>query len=311
MMNHAEVQEVFRLALDRITEKLRSDSKVIAAFVGGSLSYDQVWEKSDIDMTIVVDEDKRSYASFMLVENGICISANVTNRQSFKQNMERSLQTSFFHSYIYKSTMLFCNDAAIKDIYEGLRHVGERDLDIQLLQTASWALTSLEKAEKWLVAKQDPAYSFVWLMKTLEALAQIEVMLNLDIPTREVIQQALKYNPSFFRSMYTELIEAPKTMANMTEAVQRADAYLIDRHERLFKLIYDYLREENDIRSFSEMMQHLKNRYRMEDMLIVHGCEWLAQKEFIQRASSSLKLTPKSRIEVEELAYFDGKGMFR
>ncbi|RAP75940.1 hypothetical protein DL346_10955 [Paenibacillus montanisoli] len=309
-MNQAEVQEIFRSALDRITDKLRSDNKVIAAFVGGSLSYDQVWEKSDIDMTIVVDEDKRPYASFMLVENGICISANVTNRQNFKQNMERSLQTGFFHSYLYKSTMMFCHDAAIKDIYDRLRHVGERDLDIQLIQTASWALTSLEKAEKWIVVKRDPVYSFVWLMKTLEALAQIEVMLNLDIPTREVIQQALKYNPEFFRSMYSELIEAPKTIDGMTEAVRRADNYLAERHERLFKLVYDYLREENDIRSFSEMMQHLKNRYKMEDMLIVHGCEWLAQKGYIHRASSSLKLTPRSRIEVEELAYFDGKGFF-
>ncbi|XEC95560.1 hypothetical protein AB6A23_03020 [Paenibacillus tarimensis] len=303
-----EVQERYRAALDSFTEKLRMDKHVIAAFVGGSLSYDEVWERSDIDMTIVVDDNKRPYDSFMLVEHGICIAANVYSRQTFKQEFEKSLQTGFQHSYLSKSTMLFCEDAAIRDLFGQIGHVGERDLDVQLLQTASWGLTVLEKAEKWLVVKQDPVYSFHWLLKTVEVLAQIEVMLHRDIPTREVIQQALSYNPDFFRTMYSGLVEGPKTVEAMQEAVRLADDYIASRHERLFKLVFDYLTEENDVRPFSEMMQYLKQRYRMEDMLIVHGCEWLAQKGYIDRASSPVKLTPRSRVEVDELAYFDGKG---
>ncbi|WP_274364347.1 hypothetical protein [Paenibacillus thermotolerans] len=305
-----DVQQTYRAALESITDKLRRDQRVVAAFVGGSLSYDVVWEKSDIDMTVVVDDDKRPYASLLLVEHGICISANVSSRQSFKQQFERSLQAGFMHSFLAKSTMLFCNDPAIRDLYEQIRHVGERDLDVQLLLAASWAVTVLEKAEKWLVVKRDPTYSFLWLLKGVEQLAQIEVMLNRDIPTREVIQQALKYNPEFFQRMYHGVIEGPKTLETMKAAVAEADRYIEERHERLFKLVTDYLRSEGDVRSFSEMMQHMKQRFRMEDMLIVHGCEWLAQKGYIQRASSSVRLTARSRFELDELAYFDGKGFF-
>ncbi|QHW33711.1 hypothetical protein GZH47_24880 [Paenibacillus rhizovicinus] len=303
-----DVQQTYRIALETVTEQLRLDNRVLAAFVMGSLSYDVVWEKSDIDMTIITDDEKKPTGSVVLVEQGICISANLVSRQQFKSNLERSLNASFFHSYLSKGTLLFCNDASIRDLYERVRHVGERDLDVQLLNVASGVVTLLEKAEKWIVVKKDPTYSFLWLMKTVEELARLEVMLNRDIPTREVVQQALVYNPVFFKRMYHDLIEGPKTIEAMADAIQAADRYVEERHERLFKLVTDYLSEQHDVRPFSELMLHLKQRYRMEDMLIVHGCEWLAQKGFIKRASYPVRLTAKSRVEVEELAYFDGRG---
>ncbi|QHT62423.1 hypothetical protein GXP70_22180 [Paenibacillus lycopersici] len=306
-----DVQRKYRAALESVTEQLQRDSRVLAAFVTGSLSYDVVWEKSDIDMLIITDDEKRPNASFALVEQGICISAGLVSRQQFKLNVERALNTSFFHSYLSKGTLLFCSDASIRDVYERVRHVGERDLDVQLLTVASVVVTFLEKAEKWLVVKKDPAYSFLWLMKTVEELARLEVMLNRDIPTREVVQQALAYNPAFFKRMYHELIEGPKTIEVMDEAIRAADRYVEERHERLFKLVTDYLSQQNDIRPFSELMMHLKQQYRMEEMLIVHGCEWLAQKGFIERASYPARLTARSRVEMDELAYFDARGLMR
>jgi uncharacterized protein len=304
------IQDRYQQALDAITAKLLEDKRVVAAFIAGSLSYDVVWEKSDIDLVIVTDDEKRSNACFALTEYGICISANVLSRQAFKSDLERGLQTGHRHSFLAKSRPLICRDAAIQGLYDGIRHVGERDLDIQLLTMASWAVTALEKVEKWLVVKRDPIYSFFWLMKVTETLAGIEVMLHRDIPIREVVQQALAYNPGLFGRLYTDAIEGPKTEARMSEALQLADAYIDKHHKRLFKLVLDYLADERDVRPFSDLMQHLRQHHRVEDMLIVHGCEWLAQKGYIERASYPLKLTAKSRTELDELAYFDAKEMF-
>jgi hypothetical protein len=144
-------------------------------------------------------------------------------------------------------------------------------------------------------------------MKVVEQLAQVEVVMNRDIPTREVIHQALRYNPVFFEPMYTDLIHKPKDEAAMLQAVRLADAYLVERKDELFKLIFDYLAEENDVRPFSELMLHMKQKHRIEDGLLVHATEWLAEKNFIYKASAPVRLTPKSRVEVDELAYFDGR----
>ena len=48
-------------ALASFVEKIEKDRYVIAAMVCGSLAYDEVWEKSDLDLLIITrDETKVS-----------------------------------------------------------------------------------------------------------------------------------------------------------------------------------------------------------------------------------------------------------
>ncbi|MBD3919492.1 hypothetical protein H8B09_12075 [Paenibacillus sp. PR3] len=302
-MNDA-LQLKYRTAMETFVERVRQDSHILAIFIGGSLSYDEVWEKSDIDVYLVSDDEKRAYAPFHLVENGIVFSVNLLSRTEFRKQQERVVQGSFIHSFLFKSTLVYCKDEAVRDIHERMSKVGDRDREIQLLMIASQTILFLEKAEKWATVKKDPTYSFVYLIRIVDSLAQIEVLLNRDIPTREVIHQALRYNPDFFNWMYNDLIHGPKDEATLMEAVRRADGYLLRHKDELFRLLFQYLKEEQDVRPFSEIMQYMKQKHRMEDALIVHGTEWLAEKGLIDKASSPIKLTPKSRIEVDELAYF-------
>ncbi|MCQ6562021.1 hypothetical protein [Paenibacillus mendelii] len=304
---NTELQQTYRNVMETFVERVRQDSHILAVFVGGSLSYDEVWEKSDIDVYMVCDDEKRPYAAFHLVEQGICISTNVVSRAEFRKTFERVIQTSSLHSYLYKSTLVYCKDEAVRELYEQLRYVGDRDRSIQLLQLGAVAIVQLEKAEKWIAVKRDAAYSFIWMMDVVRSLAQIEVVMHRDIPTREVIHQALKYNPVFFEAMYTELVHGPKNESIMQHAVRQADAYLMERKDTVFHLIFDYLAGESDVRPFSELMLHMKQKHRMEDGLLVHATEWLAEKGYIFKASSPVRLTPKSRVEVDELAYFDGR----
>jgi uncharacterized protein len=302
-MNEA-LQLRYRTAMETFVERVKQDHHILAIFIGGSLSYDEVWEKSDIDVYLVSDDEKRAYAPFHLIEDGIVFSVNLLSRTEFRKTLERVVQGSALHSFLYKSKLVYCKDEAVRDIYERMSKVGDRDRGIQLLMIASLTIVYLEKAEKWIAIKHDPTYSFVFMMKIVEQLAQMEVILQRDIPTREVIHQALRYNPSFFEWMYKGLIHGTKDEATMIEAVKRADGYLLQHKDELFRLLFQYLKEEQDVRSFSDLMQHMKQKHRMEDGLIVHATEWLTEKGFIDKASSPVKLTPKSRVEVDELAYF-------
>ncbi|WP_127530418.1 nucleotidyltransferase domain-containing protein [Paenibacillus kobensis] len=202
-----QLQQKYRDVMEAFVERVKQDIHILAVFIAGSLSYDEVWEKSDIDVFLVSDDEKRAYAPFHLVEQGIVFSANLMSRTEFKKSFERVIQSSGTHSILYKSKLVYCKDEAVRDIYERMRQVGDRDRDIQLLMLASYAIVLLEKAEKWIVVKHDVTYSFLYMMKIIEQLAQIEVVLNQEIPTREAIQQALRLRPDFFGAMYTELVK--------------------------------------------------------------------------------------------------------
>src|SRR6266511_6337966 len=210
----------YQTALDMFISKVKQDSYIIAAILAGSLSHDQVWEKSDIDMLLVGRNEKIPEREYSLIENGIHIHAWLLSRSRFKQQIERALQSSFFHSYFSKSTLLFATDETIAEYYANIQRLGARDRELQLLKAASEVLPILTKAEKWLYVKRDPAYSFLWLMYMVSGLASIEVIAAGAITGREVVQQAMQHNPAFFEAIYFDLIAQPVDEAAVPRALR-------------------------------------------------------------------------------------------
>jgi uncharacterized protein len=298
----AETVALFNEALDSFISKVKQDRYVIAAILFGSLSHDTVWRKSDIDIMLVGREEK-GIKDFCLVENGVNIHAVLFPRSKFKQFLEGSLQGSVTHSSFALSTLLFTTDDSIRAYYQDGRTIGRRDRQMRLLAAGGAALYTLAKAEKWLVTRRDIAYSFLWIMYTIENLARIEVLFHSQLTSREVIPQALKLNPTFFNTVYTELIHKKKDEATIQQALDQINSYLDSKVELLFGPVLDYLNQAGGIRTSSEMDSYFRKQVQLEWGLS-NVYEWLADKGIIQKVPSPLRLTQKSQVVVDEAAYY-------
>src|SRR5687768_4273030 len=151
--------------------------------------------------------------------------------------MEGAIQSSFAHSLMMKGRLLFSRDDSLAELFERRHHLGARDREVQLLKAGAWAIPPLQKAEKWLHVKKDVEYSFFWIMKSLDSIATIEVLLQGEITGREVVLQALRLNPEFFRAVYTDLIHGEKTPETLLACLQQIDSYLRERAPTLFQPI--------------------------------------------------------------------------
>jgi len=299
----SEVQERYRAALDSLVAKLKQDYYVLAAVLYGSLARGEAWEKSDIDLTIIQrDGLKRATQCCWLVEDGINISASVVSRSRFKRLMEGALQGSFEHSVRSQSKLLFSKDESIEAWFEETDRINARDQEFQLLRAGAAVPPNLYKAEKWFYAKNDLNYSFLWLLNVVNELARVEVILNNKAPGREVIHQALKYNPSFFNAVYTDLIAGPKDKQSIQQALDMTNAYLEERADRLFKPVLDYLAEADGIRTASELNAYFRKKVQTGDLIWVY--EWLAEKHTIEKVAAPMRLTKKSQVALEEPAYY-------
>lgn len=302
-MNDKEtIQQQYEEALSAFVEKVERDPYILAAILFGSLSYDEVWEKSDIDIMLVGRDEKNIEKGCYLVENGINIHAFIIPRSKFRRMIEGSLQSSFTHSSFVKSRLLFTKDETIRELYENKDHLGAKDREIQLLRASTGVLPYLMKAEKWFYVKRDLDYSFLWVMKLVDGLAQIETFLNKRIAGREVIQQAMQFNPSFFGAVYTDLINQKKTPKAIQTALTLINQYLEDRVDVLFKPLLDYLAEADGVRSATEIEDYFQKQMNLNG--IATACEWLADKGILSKVSSPLRLTEKSRVEFEEAAFY-------
>ena len=300
-----DIEQQYYEAVDLLVEKVQADPYILAAIVAGSFSYAQVWEKSDLDVEIIGQDGIRPTQSFFsLVENGVNIHAGLSPRSSFKRSIESAQQGSFLHSYFSHSTLLFSKDDSIKEWYDknaSRDSIGERDKQLQILNVIAEALPSLVYAEKQFYVNQDIPTSFLTLLSVVEDLARIEVLLNNQIPAREVIQPALKDNPDFFEHVYSNLINCEKNEVVMQDAIDAINTY-IDERLFIFQPILDYLEEQKAPRTNSEMNAHFDSKFR--DASVDMICQWLAWKGIIQQVSAPIKLTVKSQVAVEEPAYY-------
>jgi predicted nucleotidyltransferase len=297
------VQEKFSAALDALVEQVKRDRSVLAAILCGSLSHDVVWSKSDIDLALVtVDDKKPDKSTLSLYADGINVHAFLMPRAEFRRMVEGAIRNSFMHSLLAKGRLLYTHDDTIAALCEQLHAIGERDNQLQLLAAAAAAIPSLYKAHKWLLTRGDLDYTALWILYAATPLAKVEVLSARQLADREVLPQALKLNPGFFKIVYSDLLNNKKTHAAVETAVAAVDAYIAERAPVLFAPIIDHLRDIGEARSATEIDDHFHRNFGIEGVTGV--CEYLADRGLIGKAPLPARLTRKSNIDVEELAFF-------
>ena len=302
------VKRDFNTALATLIEQVKLDSSVLAAILCGSLSHDTVWSKSDIDLVLVTIDDKKTERdSLCLYADGINVHACLTPRADFRKMAEGSLRNSFLHSLLAKGRLLYTHDETIAEICERLAALGERDTRLQLLSAAIHALPCVYKAHKWLITRGDLNYTTLWILYSANSLAKIEVLEAGLLADREVLPQALKLNPEFFGLVYSDLLNRRNTPPAVQAALAAIDAYLLKRAPTLFAPIIEYLTEVGEARSATEIEHHFKRNVGIEG--VTGACEYLADQGLIGKAPLPVRLTKRSHVDVNELAFFHGTGM--
>jgi hypothetical protein len=299
------VHEQFTTALDGLIERVKEDRSILAAILGGSLSHDRVWAKSDIDLVLVTIDDKLTQsadAGVALHADGVNIHALLMPRAALRKMIAAAVHNSFMHSFLAKGRLLYTHDPSIADLFATLNDIGERDTRLQLLQSGAGAVYVLNKAHKWFVTRGDLEYTALWILYAANSLARIEILSRRQLTDREVIPQAMRLNPAFFKVVYGDLLNTKKTRRNVQAALEAMDEYLKTRTTPLFGLVIEYLREIGEARSATELETHFERNFNVSGVTAV--CEYLADQGLIGQASTPVRLTKRSNIDVQELAFY-------
>jgi uncharacterized protein len=302
-MNTTSVRRDFTVALDALVEGIKADRSVLAAILCGSLSHDTVWSRSDIDLVLVTIDDKKvPTGSAALNADGVNVHAMLYPRAEFRRVIEGSLRNSFMHSFLAKGRLLYTHDETIAELFASLQRIGDRDREIALFHAGMQILPCLYKAHKWMITRGDVNYSALWILYAATAVAGVEVIDAGLLADREVLPQAEKLNPTLFATIYTDVLNTKKTAKHVQAALDSLDAYIAERATRLFAPVLDHLREVGEARSCTEIEDHFRKTLGIEH--VTTACEYLADQELIGKVSIATRLTKKSNVDVQELAFY-------
>ncbi len=288
----------YRAAADSFVEKIKKDVNVVAVIIGGSLAYDQVWEKSDIDATIIVRDQVLKNDSFCVVEDDITINLYVCTRSSFKRFLESLGGGSFLHSFYAKGNIVYSTEESLYEYFEEFKRFGKDDLEENVFFLACELVNYYEKCLKWLKVKEDPLYAQYYLLKAAESISRIEICLAGEIPTREAIVKASFINPELMSIYYTNAMSHHYSIPEIFAAIEKMNQYMEQHLDIIKKPIVKYM-SDGEMKTVTMITKYFKT----DGHMIIGILEYLADKGVIVKVSQTIKVTPKSKLAVEEIAY--------
>lgn len=293
-----EVKHKYMKAMEDFVENIKFDPNVIAIIMCGSLAYDLVWEKSDIDTKVIIRDQTIKNHSYCITQDGIVINVDLMTRSDFKRSMERNLGGSIMQSMLAKGQMIYTSDESLLEFFEENKIIGENDISMMIFYIATELVGYIDKCKKWLLVKKDLLYTQFYLLKAVDSIARIEVLKAGESPSREVIQRALELNPEVIIPFYQGALSHHMNQEELQEAIEFLDVYMDSHIDRIKEPVIDFMKDE-EIKTVTLLAKH----FGAPGHFMVAIFEYLADKGILERVSQNIRITPKSRLAVEELGF--------
>lgn len=301
----------FQNALDIFISRIAEDKWIQAVVLIGEICEETIWSKEHLFLWVIeVDNvtkrrksdggEERIFRTY--VEDDINIIVELIPRTRFKLMVEGNSRTAFTHNFFAKRILVHSKDPSIDRWFSQANQLATSDQDTALMIAMTWVIHPLKYIDKLLHIKKDAELARQELIGVAHSLAAIEIILRGEIYEHELIYKALEYNPELFSVVYTEILGRQRSLAKLKKALQAVRDYVHGNDKRYLRPIIKFFKTHRQIVPLSLICDAFAHT-QIYPWHIVSACEWLVDKEVLQKVSLPIHVTKKSTVDVEEPAY--------
>ena len=305
MVEDKELRQKFDKALELFMKRIEPDTSILAVFVLGSYTNGIVWEKSDIDMVIVIKEDKVLQDLIVIRENDVQINVYVISRNDYRRNQQRFLQGSMTHHMLSTSKLIHSTDRGISEFNRDMFSVAERDRELQILIRSEMLVGDLHKIKKTLYVEESLEKSFNWVIFAAQEIARILIFLEGKIPGRDILTQAQEVSTDeILDNIILNVFKKGFSEQSVEYAINLIEEFLVQNTSKFFKPLFDYLKESVGERTHSELDLYFKKATGFQGLTLVESIIWLNDQGILMLGSKPKRITARSRVTVDETTIF-------
>lgn len=249
-MEDQNLREKCNGIVEKMKTSLFANKQCIAAYLLGSVSHDKIWEWSDIQFAVVVDDGYKGKTYYKLIDDGMFIALGIYTLTSFKNFISSTDVENFMWKAFSKSTKLFSRDLLLDELLEDSFYIGDVDRQKEMLLGFSGVVYYLNKAEKNLYIKENLDNVIYFIPQIVENIAYIEITKKKQIPERELIPQAKRLNPELFEKLYDPLFQTIVTKDLLKDILKVCVSYLEENTQIIYQPVISYLEQHGNLENF-------------------------------------------------------------
>ena len=280
-------------ALNSFAKRIKKDSKVIALLLYGSLAYGTVWEKSDLDMELIVRDGSISKSRLLwFEEEGVFAHLDINEVSKFKKYLQR-VRGGFDHAIYGRGELVFSKDEALRELFEEARRIGEDDAPKAFASKVDGLVNWMNKAEKHITMLNEPLYAQRFLQLCAPIVAEMEMLRHKENPNRESILRARQLNPELMHEVFVVPSTTVMSKADIERTIKILDDYLMQHVSWWSRYLIRFL-GDGEIKTFSHIHDQCAS---------VEALEYLYHKGMVMRTTRPLGLFKNSSLTIDEVAY--------
>lgn len=293
-MEDPEIRKKYNRITEKITNALSANRSCIAAYLLGSTSHDMLWEWSDIQIAVILDDGYKGKSYYPLYEDDVYLALNVYTLSAFQTFIRTVHVDDFMWKAFSKSRRLFSKDPILDEWMEDAFYIGEVDRQKEMLLGFSGAVYYLNKAEKNFYVKENIENTIYFIPQIAENIAWIEIFKNRKIPEREIIPQGKKLSPAVFEKIYDPLFQDMEFISKIKNILEHCVSYLMENTQTIYQPILAYMEKRGSLEGFC---------YETRPHGFGINYEWLVRCGIAERYGIPEKIPFLKGAEPERLGY--------
>lgn len=259
----------YQKVYNKFTDRFKANKNVLAVMVFGSMVSGDLWEESDIDLFVIINDELNDIRNIYVTENSIPVHIKLLSKEKLFFHNHNS-QDGFLHRVFAGSRLVFSKDAEITLRYDNGRYYSDIDRNRWNLVYLGNYIKLLSVCKKHI--NKDPIYtSYSFMLKCAEEYSKLLVNSSGYMINNNVISMAANMSDDFrvyFDKIIFEKENLDKAIKNIIDYMEKS----VDGNiKNLTLFLLQFMREKDCFLSAEDMKNDnmFKNfKINFEDILI-------------------------------------------
>lgn len=290
----------YQRAFNSLIERLKSNNAVLAAMVFGSVVTGDLWDKSDIDLFVMVDEKMNGIRNIYTEEKGVPVHIKLMSKNRFMQFYEEDLRGGFMHRIFASSRLVFSKDSDITSRYDSGRYYPDIDRERWSMVYLGNMLKSIGVCRKYLYNNGIyTAYSSS--VKAAEEFAKLYVNSAGYMISKDAMTMAMNLNDKFKNCVDELFFNKEDTIKAIEKLLAFVEENIDSNLKNITGILLDYMREKDELLSGEDIKKD--TLFHSYDIDIEEILEKLSEKDIVKKETRDYKLSD-GKVVFKENVYF-------